>query len=444
MKERILLKNGNLLDKTSGTINTNVDVLIQDGVIKEVGKVEPVDEANLTQIDCSQKYVLPGLFDCHTHLSVLTNQDEETQKEILQECDIEKTNHAIELEEHVLKDFVAKGITQVRDVGGPLNTLKSLKDKISKGTYIGPDLFYAGPMLQGCSLTGDQMNKRWPGWNVAVNSEQDARNIVQRLSKEGANLVKAFRGFDPTVLKYLVDEAQKINLPVTHDPGPTFFHTVPMDVGIELGVKCFEHGKTPWYVVLKDSLKSEHDSLINADPESKQAFIARVMSAGAESISMTKLCQLVDMMIENNVWFCPTLHVFKFYSEKPEVFSEDEADKYGKIFERLYQVSRVITSEVAKRKVRILVGQDGYIPRFTLNEMQLLKEIGLSESEIIKGATIYPAEWLGIADQLGSVSPDKKASILILNKNPLEGIQNIRTTHAVLRNGEIVFQELSS
>jgi imidazolonepropionase-like amidohydrolase len=441
MKERILLKSGNLLDTTSGTIKTNLDVLIQDAIIKEVGKVEPIDEASLTQIDCTKRYLLPGLFDCHTHLSVLTNQDEETQKEILQECGVEKTNHAIELEEYVLKDFVAKGITQVRDVGGPLNTLRSLKDEISVGTYIGPDLFYAGPMLQKGPLTGDQMNKRWPGWNVAVNSIRDARGIVQLLSKEGASLVKAFRGFNPTVLKCLINEAQKVNLPVTHDPGPTFFHTVPMDVGIELGIKCFEHGKTPWYVVLKDSLKSEHDSLMNADQESKQAFIARVMSAGVESISMTKLRQLIDMMIENNVWFCPTLHVFKFYSEKPEVFNEDEPDKYGKIFKRLYEVSRVITSEVAKRKVRILVGQDGYIPRFTLNEMQLLKEIGLSEPEIIKGATIYPAEWLEITDQLGSISPNKKANILILNKNPLEDIQNIMTTHAVLQNGKIVFQE---
>lgn len=440
MKERILLKNGDLLDTTSGTIRTNLDVLIQDGIIKEVGKIEPVDEASLTQIDCTQKYILPGLFDCHTHLSALTNQDEEVHKEILQECGIEKANRAVELEEHILKDFVTKGITQVRDVGGPLNTLRSLKGKISEGTYVGPDLFYAGPMLQKGSLDSDQMNKRWPGWNVAVNSKQDARGIVRLLSKEGASLVKAFRGFDPTVLKCLIDEAQKVNLPVTYDPGPTFFHTVPMDVGIKLGIKCFEHGKTPWYVVLKDSLRSEHDSLINADPESKQTFIARVMSVGAESISMTKLRQLIDMMIENDVWFCPTLHVFKFYSEKPEVFSEDEPDKYGKIFKRLYEVSCVITSEVAKRKVRILVGQDGYIPRFTLNEMQLLKEIGLSESEIIKGATIYPAEWLGIADQLGSISSNKKANILILNKNPLEDIQNIRTTHAVLQNGKIVFQ----
>jgi imidazolonepropionase-like amidohydrolase len=73
--------------------------------------------------------------------------------------------------------------------------------------------------------------------------------------------------------------------------------------------------------------------------------------------------------------------------------------------------------------------------------MVYLEEIGLSQSEIIKGATIYPARWLGVADKLGSISRNKKANILILDKNPLEDIQNIRSTRAVLLNGEIVFQK---
>lgn len=444
MKERILLKNGSLFETTSGALRTNVDILIQGGIIKEVGKVEPIDDVSLTQIDCTQKYVLPGLFDCHTHLSALTNQDEEVQKEILQECGIEKTFLPRELEKNVLKDFVTKGVTQVRDLGGPLNTLKALKDEIAGGGFLGPDIFYAGPMLEKSPLTGEKMNQRWPGWTVAVNSRQDSQRIVQFLSEGGASHVKTFGKFDTDVLQSLLGYAKKYDLPVTNDPGPTFFHSVPMNVGIDLGIRCFEHGKSPWYVVLSDDLKSEHDSLINADPEAKEAFKSKVMSLGVDSMSLRKLHLLIDKMVDNDVYFCPTLHVFEFYTKKPEVFNEDEPDKYREIFQKLYRMSRVITKEIIKGKVKILVGQDGYIPRFTFNEMQLMKEIGLSESEIIKGATIYPAEWLGIADQLGSISPNKKASILILNKNPLEDIQNIRTTHAVLQNGKIVFQELSS
>ncbi len=421
-KRRILLRNVNLFDVEKGIFRNNQDILIEDDLIKEVGKVSHAVDESLIQMDCSQKYALPGLFECHGHFAWLTTVEDEVKKK-------------------TLKEFVVRGITQVRDVAGPVQTLKRLKDDISNGEFLGPDIFYSGPMLEKSPLTWEECNKILPRDTVAVNSNQDAKNIIQEISKEGASLVKTFGKFDIDVFKYLLAEATEHNLPVTHDPGPAFFHSVPMDRGIDLGIRCFEHGKSPWPVVLVDDLKSEHDSLMEADPETKEAFRRKVFSLGVESISSTKLRQLIDKMLDQDVYFCPTLYPFKYLENHPEEYNKDEPDKFKKIFEVLYTVSHFLTKEIIKQRVKILVGQDGNNPEWTVNEMELLKEIGLSESEIIKGATIYPAQWLGIADQLGSISPNKKASILILNKNPLEGIQNIKTAHLVLQNGKIVFQE---
>jgi len=441
MKQRILLKNINLFDVKDDILKNNVDILIENDLIKEVGKINYVGEERVEQIDCSRKFAIPGLFECHAHLTMLTNQDDETKKEILKEVGIEKASPKEELEKEVLKAFVVKGITQVRDLGGPVKTLKDLKDKISNGEYVGPQIFYAGPMLEKSPLTGQENNKRWPGFTVAIDSKQDAENTIEQISNQGATLVKTFGKFDLDVLKCLLDEAKEYNLPVTHDSGPTFFHSVPVDRGIDLGIRCFEHGKSLWYVVLKDDLKKEHDKLIDADPEAKEAFRSKVFSLGTQSISLTKLRQLINKMLSYDIYFCPTLHIFKHYAENPEVYREDELDKFRKIFEVLYEISCFITQEMIKSGMKILVGQDGWNPKFTFNEMQLLKEIGLSEAEIIKGATIYPAKWLGISEQVGSISPNKQANILILNKNPLEDIQNIKTTHAVLQNGKFVFRE---
>jgi len=441
MKKRILLKNINFFDVKNDTLRNNVDILIEDDIIKEVGKANYIDEENPTPIDCTHKFAFPGLFECHAHLTVLTNQPDEVKKEILKECGIDEGTQEDELERQVLKEFLVKGITQMRDCGGPVKILKALKDKISHGEYVGPTIFYAGPMLEKSPLMWEGNNKRWPGWTVAIDSEQDAKNVIEQISNEGASLAKTFGKFDLNVLNYLLDVAEEHNLPVTHDPGPTFFHSVPMNIGVDLGIRCFEHGKSPWYVVLKDDLKTEHDDLIDADSKAKETFINKMFSLGTESISRTKLRRLINKMFEKDVYFCPTLHVFKENAEHPEIYREDELNKFKKRFEILYEISRFITKEIIKQKIKILVGQDGWNPTFTFNEMQLLKELGLLESEIIKGATIYPAEWLGIADRLGSISPGKKANILILNKNPLEDIQNIKTTHAVLQNGKIVFQE---
>ncbi len=441
MTGRILLNDINLLDVENDILRRNLDILIEDSIVKEIGKIDCTDKENLKYYDCSGKYAIPGLFESHAHLTMLTNQEDETKKEILKECGIEGIAQEDELEKQVLKEFVIKGITQIRDVGGPVKTLKDLKDKITRGEYLGPDIFYAGPMLEKSPLRGEENNKRWPEFTVAVNSRQDAKNIIEQISNQGASLVKTFGKFDLDVLRHLLDEAKEHNLPVTNDPGPTFFHSVPVDRGIDLGIRCFEHGKSAWYAVLKDDLKSEHDKLIDANPEEKEAFINEMFLSGVDSISVTKLRQLTDKMLENGVYFCPTLHVFKNYAEHPEAYREDELDKFKKRFEILYEISCFITKEIMKQGTKILVGQDGWNPGFTFKEMQLLKEVGLSESEIIRGATIYPAEWLGITNQSGSISPGKKGSILILNKNPLEDIKNIKTTHIVLMDGKVVFHE---
>jgi imidazolonepropionase-like amidohydrolase len=438
MKERILLKNINLFDVENDILRNNLDILIENGIVKEVGKVNYIiDEANLTQIDCSHKFALPGLFECHAHLALLTSPDEETKKQIMEDFGTTKEN---ELEKQVLKEFVVRGITQVRDVGGPVKALKDLKDSISNGKFPGPDIFYAGPMLEKSPLLWEEQNKALPGFTVAVNSKQDAKDIIKEIAHEGASLIKTFNKFDFDVFRYLLEQAKAYNLPVVHDPGTSLFQLIPMDLGIDLGIRCFEHGKAPWPIVLKDDLKWEHDSLIEADPKDKETLRKKIFSLGNESISLIKLQQLIDKMLQNDVYFCPTLHAFKYMQAQQS--KEPNKDMLDKL-EVLVRISLFFTKEMIKQNVKVLVGQDGLMPKFTFDEMRYLKELGLSESEIIKGATIYPALWLGVADQIGSISPNKKASILILNKNPLEDIQNIETTHAVLLNGKIVFQEQS-
>jgi len=92
------LKNINIFDVNDGKFIRNLDILIENDIIKEVGKVSNVDEASLSQIDCSGKFAVPRLFECHAHLAFLTTMDDETKNLILKESGV-------------------KGITQVRDVG---------------------------------------------------------------------------------------------------------------------------------------------------------------------------------------------------------------------------------------------------------------------------------------------------------------------------------------
>ncbi|MFC1852265.1 amidohydrolase family protein [candidate division CSSED10-310 bacterium] len=98
------------------------------------------------------------------------------------------------------------------------------------------------------------------------------------------------------------------------------------------------------------------------------------------------------------------------------------------------------TEEMARSGGNILVGQDNCDPDITFSEMRLLSECNLSNAEIILGATLYAAESLNVVDQFGSIEVDKRANILILNKNPLEDINNMTSTFNVIKDGDVILR----
>ena len=92
--------------------------------------------------------------------------------------------------------------------------------------------------------------------------------------------------------------------------------------------------------------------------------------------------------------------------------------------------------------VRIIAGTDtpiGYLtPGYSLHkELELLAEAGLSNIEVLRSATITPAEFLGLEDQIGTIEVGKLADLVILDKNPLESISNTQSIHRVISKGQI-------
>ena len=81
----------------------------------------------------------------------------------------------------------------------------------------------------------------------------------------------------------------------------------------------------------------------------------------------------------------------------------------------------------------------GYLtPGYSLHkELELLSEAGLSNLEVLKSATITPAEFFGIEDQMGTIEVGKLADLVILNGNPLESISNTQNIHKVIAKGKI-------
>jgi len=418
-----LLQNIHILDVHNTKISPPRNILIEKERIKTVGTGASQKLENIRKIDCTGMYAVPGLFDCHTHLAFLRTMGKTTLKEMLAR-------------------FVKHGITQVRDVGGPVDLLNEISQAIAKGEMQGPDFYYTGPMLEKSPLHWADHNKILPGFTVPVDSEKDVDRIISELIKGGARLVKTFNKFDPEVYRYLIGECRKHSLRIVHDPGRPFFQMIPMEKAIEMGVTSIEHAMSAWHHALKDKYKDEYRALLapTAAEEERNDFRQRMGILGAGSVSPKNLEVIAKKMRDNDVCFCPTLYVMELMARQTAAKEEAEGQERKKRFsEGMIEVGRLIVKEMANQKVKLLVGQDNMNPVGTLIEMRLMNDCGVDEWEIIRGATVYPARWLGEEKRLGSITPGKKANILIVGENPIEDIENIRKIHMVIKNGKIAF-----
>jgi imidazolonepropionase-like amidohydrolase len=426
----VLLRNVRVFESSAGVMSEPQDILIAGGRIVEVGR-NLMAIADAERIDCAGKYAVPGLFDCHIHLAHLTNKGGDTLRTTLAE-------------------FVARGITHVRDVGGPVDVLHRLKEQTASGELLGPEIFYTGPMLEHNPLTWDRFNKEYPGFTVAVDSMAEVDSILPALARQGACMIKTFNKQDPVVYRHMVETARRLSLSIVHDPGEPLFHAVPMDVALDLGVTSIEHAKSPWPVVLKDDLRQEHDALLGPGHEqmAKMGVLMKAAGLGVGSISEDRLRQLAEKMKEKHAFLCPTLFVL-MSAEKEAI--EESRKQMGvdslpapalqmikTMVGGMAAVSRHFVHQFAGYGVKMLVGQDGNDPAVTFTEMRFMKEAGVTEAEIIKGATLYPAQWLGVDDRLGTIAPQRQADLLVVNGDPLADIAQMESTFLVVQNGRVV------
>ncbi|MBN1551993.1 amidohydrolase family protein [bacterium] len=438
MTDRLILKNVRIFDVNQSVFNDEQNVRIEKGIITGIDRF-PVDEPSSEHVvDCQGKYVIPGLWECHAHISEYAAEDPEYRNRILsyypQYPDISWDTYV----QGRLQAFLDHGITHIRDVGGPLNSLSTLKQLIENGKYSGPEICYAGPMLEKPPLYWQSKNTRQPGYTEPVETKKDVDIIIERLINGGASLVKTFNKFDREFFEYLVSTAGEYQLPVTHDPGEALYHQIPMDYAMQQGIRCFEHAKAALPVILKTEWAREHDNFIqSADSEKRREFFEKVLIHQEEAIARDRLDMLCRTMIDQNVCYCPTLWTLSSLrmEYKNEAPNEREARR-RKLNEAYGRILRLIVETMASHAVKILVGHDSCSPGGNVEEMEFLEQWGVAPSEIIKGTTCYPAQWLGVNDRYGEIRESMAADLVILDQNPLLKISNIRTVHAVLHRGK--------
>lgn len=344
------------------------------------------------------KYLLPGLIDTHVHMAT-------------DPSGVDNRAHTL----NVLEQMLYTGVTTVRDMAGDARTLAGLSRDAVTGDITSPDIYYsalmAGPEffsdLRSASSTAGAVAGKMP-YMLAVTDSTNMPMAIAEAKGTGAAGIKLYANLSATIVRKIVQEANRQGLIVW---GHAWLQDArPSDLVIA-GVGSISHSPLMIYDKISKIPPAWKDK-----PHPTQFW----------DDSIPALNNLFKLMLQHHTILDATLLTYKKWA------SADTAMRYD------YEIGRRITALAYNAGVTICTGTDDDQEQFVQEEMKLLvRDAGFKPIDAIIAATLNGARVLHIGDTRGTVSPGKTADLLLLDKNPLENIDNINTVSLVIKGGRL-------
>ncbi len=394
---------GHLLDMTSDNVKEEMTVVVEKGMIADVlrGYKEAADTVQV--IDLRDKYVCPGFMDMHVHIEHESNKNRYMEKFSMNKSDV-----ALGAVKYCQRTLMA-GFTTVRDLGGT-GVNVSLRKAIARGDIDGPRIYTAEKSLATTGGHADPSNgvrddlKGNPGpKDGVINSVEDAYKAVRQRYKNGADCIKI--------------TATGGVLSVAKDgQGPQF--TVEEVEAVVAAAK--DYG----YVTAAHAHGAEG--------------IKRAVLGGIHSIEHgTKMTQeVMDLMVERGTYLVPTISAGLFVAEKAKIPGYYPSIIVPKALEIGPQIQNTF-AKAYKHGVKIAFGTDAGVSPHGENakEFTYMTEVGMSNYEALKCATVNAADLLNVSDVLGTIQKGRYADMVGFDENPLENIAITEKVSFVMKNG---------
>ncbi|UII80254.1 amidohydrolase family protein [Flagellimonas sp. CMM7] len=416
------LVGGTLIDGFGSDPIKNSVILIEGERIKAVGTVETLPvPTNAEVISTEGMSVLPGLWDMHVHTMINGHADytywDKTYPPLFKDVIMPSSAHQL----------LMAGVTSARDLGGPLEESIAVRDAINNGEIPGATLYVSGPFIQKKPYPGTE-DFRW-----GVNGADDGRRKIRKLANAGVDVIKLIDQDQMTMeeLRAVVDEAHKNNLKVVaHGHRPEEIRR-----GLIVGADCFEH------TGLSSSPRYPDDV-------------------------MTMIKERTADMSQGPLFWCPTvegLYNYEYVRDNREKLDNDSWHRglpdsvitdiknsiahpdrlpYFQLTPSRKPTLKTKIQQLLDAGVVLLVGTDSGIPmkfhsQSTWNELDVwVNEFGIDPMYAIRGATYWPALWMGVADEVGTITPGKYADIIAVDGDVLRYISLLQDVDMVIKHGK--------
>ncbi len=392
--QNTVIKAGHFFDARNGKMLEDQIIVIQDGKIKEIGTNPKFSDTD-SIIDLSNSWVLPGLMDCHVHITANLPYRNLQMEQMYAS---ESTSLRAIRGSVVAKQFLDNGFTTIKEIGNDANyATADIIKAIKNGWIQGPTIIYAGKIIAPYGGQSSGVNPEhelfWNFEYIDADTPDEIKKAVRKNLYNGATVIKMVTGdngiYNAEDIKAAVDEAKKYDIKVTVHAGGGLAATNV----ISGGAAAIEHG----FQLNNEQLQLMRDKgifLVGTDFSYDNWY-----AYGMDSATATAL---------NNMLVDRLKRAYKIGT--PMAFGTD-------IIVDLPELNRVQSS---------------------LKVLETWKAAEIPATYILQTMTIKAAELLGIDKERGILEPSYYADIIAVKNNPLNDIESIKTVHFVMKEGEII------
>ncbi len=408
-----VVKAAHVVDPKAGTVLQNQAIIIDRGHVKSIvaaadlAKSLPAD-AKVQTVDLGNVTVLPGLIDCHTHV---TGQPENFYEDIFRKSPIDEatTSHI-----YARRTLLA-GFTTIRNVGADNYTDFALKRAIDEGKVAGPRMLASGPALSATGGHGD-LNRMSPyvhidGINGIADGIDAVRKKVRENVKYGADLIKIL------ATAGVLSEEESVGAPQ--------YSLEEMKAAVDEAamwgkkVAAHAHGTEGIKLAIKAGVASvEHCSFIDDEG--------------------------IKLAIERGTYLVPDIYnddyILAEYAKMG--YPENIIAK-----ERLVgRTQRENFAKAVKAGAKIAYGTDSGVYPHGWNGKQFFHMVkwGMTPMQAIQAATTSAADLLGWQDKVGQLAPGFYADLIAVKGDPLADVTVLERVEFVMKAGEIYKNTLTA
>jgi hypothetical protein len=405
----LAIRGARLFDPATGSVHPDTTVLVSGNKITAVGRDGEVQvPAGAEVVEARGRFLLPGLWDMHTHLAPLDG----------------------------LLD-IAAGVTTARDMANEIEILTELRRQWDAGEAVGPRVLRAGFIDGPGPYAGPS--------KVLVDNEKDALAWVDRYAEMGYQQIKLYSSLDPKLVAPIAQRA--------HGHGLRLSGHIPNGMTAEQAVRAgYDEIQHANFVFL--------NFLEGVDTRTPARFVEVGEHAAELDLASPRVRSFIRLLKERGTVLDPTVNIFEnMYEARPGEISPTFAAAAGRVPPQVQRSFRNggLNPEPAKvrrysdsfRKMLALVrtlheagvtivpGTDALAGFALHRELELYAEAGIPPADVLRIATLGAARVMKKDAELGSIEPGKLADLILIDGDPLVRMSDIRRVTLTVKDGMV-------